>query len=282
MVRSGGAVVRSIEVRRAEGARVSIIATGDSADATPAHDQVVAATARLRSSTAGMLRTLAQKTADTPDSSAAPAYHASVNAIPRRGHGGSTASISTTAKPSRCSRWATALPISSQPSTIATDARFGSHAAFSGSCLKGSSGNDRRAAFPECDSRPAAVTAPPRKRHRAVLPASDDAAGLKEVNGMPRFAARSREVDAEAQSAGRTDDATPLCCQRRRKTAVPRPAATARCSSRIRTSARPAARPRPCWHSSGGPNRITFTSSATSSTAGSSSAAGTGISRTTT
>ena len=127
MVRSGGAVVRSIDAtarRRRAGSRSSPPATAPMP--RPAHDQVVAATARLRSSTAGMLRTLAQKTADTPDSSAAPAYHASVNAIPRRGQGGSTASISTTAKPSRCSRWATALPISSHPSTIATSARFGS------------------------------------------------------------------------------------------------------------------------------------------------------------
>ena len=223
IVSSGGAVVRSIEVRRADGGRVSIIATGDSADATPAHDQVVAATARLRSSTAGMLRTLAQKTADTPDSSAAPAYHASVNAIPRRGHGGSTASIRTTAKPSRCSRCATALPISSQPSTIATSARFGCTPHFpvlpQGELRAMIAG----VAFPECDS-------PPGRRHRPATKSSWHClAGVRRCRRLERGQrdaefrceiARSRRRGAVGRAYGRR---TSRCCRRRRKIAVSAP-----------------------------------------------------------
>ena len=97
----------------------STIARGSRPAATPAHDHDVAAIAPRRSSTDGMLRWLAQKTAASPSSSELPMYQAFVNAIPRRGHAGSTSSVMTTAHPARCSATAIAEPTSPAPITMA-------------------------------------------------------------------------------------------------------------------------------------------------------------------
>jgi len=96
---------------------LSPLLKGPSAVATPCHDHVVAAMRSARSSTTGILLIDAQKHALTPSSSVAPTYHASTNAIPRRGHGGSAASISTTGAPAAHAACATAEPMSPDPST---------------------------------------------------------------------------------------------------------------------------------------------------------------------
>jgi hypothetical protein len=65
-----------------------------------------------------MLFTDPQKHASTPSSVAPPTYHASVYDIPRRDHGGSAPSTTTTAAPARCRMHAIADPTSSQPTTM--------------------------------------------------------------------------------------------------------------------------------------------------------------------
>jgi len=65
-----------------------------------------------------MLFTDPQKHASTPSSVAPPTYHASVYDLPRRDHGGSAPSTTTTAAPARCSTHAIADPTSPHPTTM--------------------------------------------------------------------------------------------------------------------------------------------------------------------